>query len=334
VTSSIGNFVPIGGFFELEIAPGRGAFHTGAAALSSGRAALRCILEALRPSRAWLPFYICDAALQACAAAGVAVEFYAIDEAFDPVLPAGAPPAGECLVYVNYFGLKTSTAASLVAAHGSRVIVDDTQAFFATGYAGAWSFNSARKFFGVPDGGYAYGEGLSEIGYPRPSVVRYEHLVNRLLGHQQLAYEQYRESEALVSATIQRMSVLSERLLAGVDYPAVRDRRRSNFAALHEAFGPRNRLAPRILPGAGAGAGDVPYCYPLLSSEPVSWSTLWSRGVFAPRLWPEVRERPNAGLFARESSLADCLLPLPIDHRYGPVDVGRLSAVVGEVLGW
>ena len=321
---------PIGGFFELEIARGRGPFHADAAALASGRAALRCILQAVRPSRVWMPFYICDAALQPCEVEGVPVEFYAIDEAFDPILPAGAPAAGECLVYVNYFGVKTSTAARLAAAHGRRMIVDDTHAFFARGYPGAWSFNSARKFFGVPDGGYAYGAGLSAVDYPRPSEVRYEHLVNRLIGRQELAYEQFLQSESLVTPDLCRMSMLSERLLAGVDYPAARERRLANFAALHEAFGARNCLAAHLAPEAG----DVPYCYPLLSNEPVAWSELWKRGIFAPRLWPDVTGRARAGEFARESMLADRLLPLPIDHRYTAGDIGRLTAVVTEVLGW
>jgi len=321
---------PIGGFFELEIAAGSGPLHPRAAALSSGRAGLRCILEALRPSRAWVPFYICDAALQAFSATGVAVELYGIDEAFDPILPPGAPKAGECLIYVNYFGLKSATAAALVAAHGNRMIVDDTQAFFATGYAGAWSFNSARKFFGVPDGGYAYGAGLSDASYPGPSHVAYEHLVNRLLGDQELAFTQYLQNEAQVTATVCRMSVLSERLLAGVDYPEVRKRRLVNFAALHDALSARNCLTPLLSPHDA----EVPYCYPLLSSTPVPWSALWSQGVFAPRLWAEVPKRPNARQFARESMLADCLLPLPIDHRYGPEDIARLAAVVSKVMAW
>jgi hypothetical protein len=322
--------IPIGGFFELEIAAGRGPYHTDAAALSSGRSALRCILRAVRPSRVWLPFYICDAALQPCEAEGVPMEFYAIDEAFDPILPAGVPAAGECLVYVNYFGIKTSTAAALAAAHGGRMIVDDTHAFFARGYSGAWSFNSARKFFGVPDGGYAYGEGLSALDYPQPSDIRYEHLVNRLIGRQELAYEQYLQSESLVTPALERMSRLSERLLASVDYPAVRERRVTNFAALHDAFGARNCLTPHL----ARGATDVPYCYPLLSTDSVPWGDLWRQGVFAPRLWPDVPGRSRAAEFARESMLADRVLPLPIDHRYGAADLARLTTAVSEVMGW
>ena len=324
---------PIGGFFELEISGGRGPWHTDATALASGRAALRCIVRAVGPSRVWMPFYICDAALQPCEAEGVPVEFYAIDEAFDPILPAGAPAAGECLLYVNYFGLKTSTAARLAAAHGGRMIVDDTHAFFARGYTGAWSFNSARKFFGVPDGGYAYGAGLSAAEYPRPSEVRYEHLINRLLGRQELAYEQYLQSESLVTADLGRMSVLSERLLAGVDYEAARERRLANFAVLHQAFAARNCLSPHLVPGA-PGSAEVPYCYPLLSNAPIPWNALWSQRIFAPRLWKDVPERAHAEQYARESMLADRLLPLPIDHRYGTGDLARVVAVVSEVMGW
>jgi hypothetical protein len=324
---------PIGGFFELETGAGRGAYHTTAPALCSGRACLRLILESLRPSRVWAPFYVCDAALQAFRAAGVPVELYAIDEALDPMLPAGVPGAGECLVYVNYFGLKTSTAGSLVAAHPGRVIVDDTHAFFAKGYAAGWSFNSARKFFGVPDGGYVYGAGLPAVEYPRVPEVYYDHLVNRVLGRQDLAYEQYLRSEAQFTADVWRISALSERLLASVEYDAVCDRRRRNFAALAAKFGSRNCLTSR-LGSQPAHRGEVPFCYPLLSSEPVPWTALWSRKMFVPRLWPEVPERARSSEFPRESLLAERLLPLPIDQRYGAEDLDRLADIVTEVMGW
>jgi hypothetical protein len=336
---------PIGGFFELEVGHRGAPYHAGAAAFCSGRACLRHILERIRPSRAWAPFYICDAALEPFHATGVPVDLYSIDEALEPILPRDAPRAGECLVYVNYFGLKTLTAAALVAAYPGRVIVDDTQAFFARGYPGGWSFNSARKFFGVPDGAYAYGPDLRPAEHPRLVEIRYDHLVNRLLGRQELAYDQYLQSEAQVTGEERRISILSERLLANVDYEAVRARRRRNFVALDEALGRYNALTSRL----ATAATDVPYCYPLLpntlvapetgltaSAEPQSarWSELWNRGLFVPRYWPEVVERPRSRPFEREATLAQCLLPLPIDHRYTPEDLGRVVEGVTEVMGW
>jgi hypothetical protein len=336
---------PIGGFFELEIGKGGGPYHGGAAAFCSGRACLRRILDLMRPTRAWAPFYICDAALEPFLATSVPVDLYAIDEALEPILPRGAPGAGECLLYVNYFGLKTAAAAALVGAYPGRVIVDDTQAFFARGYSGGWSFNSARKFFGVPDGGYAYGPDMRPSERPRLAEVRYDHLVNRLLGRQDLAYEQYLQSEAHVTSEVWQISILSERLLANVDYEAVSDQRRRNFAALDDAFGRQNALASRLAPAAT----DVPHCYPFLPNtlvapdsllmasdepQPVRWNQLWSRGLFVPRFWPEVVERPRSRPFERESTLAQCLLPLPIDHRYTPDDLERVVDGVGEVMGW
>jgi hypothetical protein len=284
----------------------------------------------MRPSGAWIPFYICDAALIPFRAAGVPVEFYAIDEAFDPILPPGVPEPGECLLYVNFFGLKTSTAASLVSAHPGQVIVDDTQAFFVRGYDHGWSFNSARKFFGVADGAYVYGPGVTAGEWPRVPQVHYDHLVNRLLGAQDLAYEQYLQSEACVPADLWRMSILSERLLSNIDYELVREQRRGNFAFLREAIGHRDGLTPAMVPDAS----EVPYCFPFLAPEPVPWRAFWSRKAFLPRLWPEIPGRAGSAQFAWERGLSERLLPLPIDHRYGRDDLERLIEIVGEVLRW
>ena len=321
---------PIGGFFELEIGGGGTALHAGALGLCSGRACLLKILELARPARAWVPFYICDSALSPFARAGVEVAFYAIGETLDPLLPAGVPAGGDLVMVVNYFGVKTRTAAALVAQHPRRVIVDDTHAFFSKGYEGGWSFNSARKFFGVPDGGYAYGPGVEPHDYPRPPSVRYDHLVNRLLGNQQLAFDQYRESEANVPGELWRMSRLAERLLDRVDYAAARDARRRNFTALHLRFAPRNLLRVDLT----AAADETPYCYPLLCDRPVPWDALWRCGVYAPALWPDVGARAGAERYAWESALHQRLLPLPIDHRYGPDDLDRLSSAVNGVMQW
>jgi len=320
---------PIGGFFELELGAGGEPYHAAALALASGRACLRRLLERSRPSRVWTPFYVCDSVVQTIEKAGVELEYYALDASLDPVLPAGAPADGECLLYVNYFGIKLDTAASLDRTLGDRAILDDTHAFFQRGYPRAASFNSARKFFGVPDGAYAYGAGL-DLEAPRaPAPVHYDHLVNRLLGHQRLAFEQYRESEACVTDEPVPMSALSERLLARVEYDRVRRTRRDNFLRLHERLGAHNRLALNLAAGL-----DAPYCYPLLADQPVEWERFWDRGLFTPMLWPEVPGRPAAGAFEWERTLAARLLPLPVDHRYGSDDVDRVVRTVDEVMGW
>jgi hypothetical protein len=318
----------IGGFFELELPGGGAPYHEYAFPMASGRACLRRILECLRPRRLWTPFYVCDAVLPAIQRAGSTVQFYAIDDALDPVLPQGVPAADEVVMYVNYFGIKGATAARLAGSFGRRAIVDDTQAFFQKGYAGSFSFNSARKFFGVPDGGFAYGDGLEDAPVRQPQDVRCDHLVNRLLGRQQ-AFEQYRQSEACVSDAPVAMSSVSARLLANVDCASALAARRRNFGRLHELIGGRNRLAVSV---DAASAG--PFCYPFLAETPIPWDRVWSREIFAPRLWPELDGRRDRDRFAWECELGARVLPLPVDHRYGIADMDRVAGVVAEVLGW
>jgi len=318
----------IGGFFELELPRAGEPYHARALALSSGRACLRRILERLAPVRVWIPFYVCDAVLPAIEHAGATVKFYPVDETLDPLLPADQLSDDDVVVYVNYFGIKTDAASTLAASLGVRAVVDDSQAFYQRGYAGSSSFNSARKFFGVPDGAYAYGDGLSGSPIAGPGPVRYEHLLTRLLGDQERAFRQYRDSEACISDEPTAMSSFARRLLAGIDYDAARRARERNFARLHSGLGATNRLR------MSDSAVMAPFCYPLLLDRPVPWDALWRRHIFAPRLWPDVETREGAAAFEWERRLASQLMPLPIDQRYGLDDMDRVIEAVAEVLEW
>jgi hypothetical protein len=317
----------VGGFFELETCGSGRLYHGDAVALCSGRAALRLILGAATPRRVLVPFYICDSALMPFDALGVPYAFYQLSPSLEPVLSAPLSPE-EGLVYVNYFGLKAEYVSRLPAATRATVIVDDTQAFFQRGYERAWSFNSARKFFGVPDGAYAYGPGLAaRAPAARLEEVRYDYLVNRLLGRQALAYQQYVEHEQHVPAEVLGASTLAERLLAGIDYDRARQIRVRNFGVVHERLGRVNRLDIDL-----DRRGDaVPFCYPLLPDATISRELLWQAQIFVPRLWPEVEHRRGEG-FAWERDLAARLLPLPIDHRYDAADMNRMCDVVVERL--
>ncbi len=319
----------IGGFFELELPAGRSTYHSDAFAMASGRACLRRIVETIRPQRVWAPFYVCDAAISAITRAGAAVELYAIDDKFDPILPHDTHYSGDVVMYVNYFGIKCATAAHLASTLGRRAIIDDTHAFFQRGYPGSFSFNSARKFFGVPDGGFAYGAGLASAAVREPAHLRCDHLVNRLLGHQRQAFEQYQQSESCVSDEPVAMSTFSRQLLSNVDFAAALAVRRRNFERLHTLLSRRNQLA--ITDDAVASG---PFCYPFLSDAPVPWHRIWAQEIFAPRLWPELDGRNGAGRFAWERRLGASLLPLPIDHRYGAAEMDCVAAAVAKAFEW
>lgn len=318
---------PLGGFFELELGAPHKPYHADALSLWTGRACLAHILRAARPARAFVPFFLCDTALAPFVSLGVPYTFYKLDPALEPIGDLGE--AGDALLYVNYFGLKGDCSERLARRHGSLTILDDTQAFFQRGYAGAWSFNSARKFFGVPDGAYAYGPGLSPMSPScRAETVRADHLVNRLQGRLDVARRQFIEHEAQMSSDFLSPSILAERLLAAIDYDRARDIRRRNFGVVHGRLGGVNRLHIDL----DDLRDSVPFCYPLFPDALVSHEQFWSRLLFVPQLWPEVRTRPGED-FGWERELARRLLPLPIDQRYGEADMNDLCDQVLEVLG-
>jgi hypothetical protein len=316
----------IGGFFELELPEGRGPWHPDALALSTGRAALRAILEETQPDRVWLPFYACDALLVPMRDAGVPVELYALDERLRPRdLP---PPAeGELVVVINYFGLQSSLMEQLARRYGSNCIVDNAQAFFERPSGDHWAFCSARKFFGVPDGSYLYAPISLDLHPPPNPKSDIRHLVNRLAGRQQTAYRQMQRFERQVDGRIRAISPLSARMLAAVDYEAVRRRRRENYRSLHAQLATHNRFHAEL------PADATPFAYPLLLPEPVERDAIAHQRLFVPTLWEDVIRRRSPSGFEAERDFAERLLPLPIDQRYGQEEmedaVGRLTKAIG-----
>jgi hypothetical protein len=317
---------PIGGFLPLELALAGELYHTGAVALTSGRACWHAILRGCRPSRVLVPFYVCDAVLQPLYATGTPFVFYSITDEFEPDL-ANSPAPGELLLVVNYFGLLTPTVDAYAESHPGRVAVDDTQAFFRRrNPCGGWSFNSARKFFGVPDGGFLYGP-LPDLGDLPPSLsADCDHLLARLAGEDGRALDQFREHESRIGIELRAMSVVSQRLLAAADTSRARCRRRSNFAVLHRRLGSINTIALPLDPG-----DEAPMCYPFLPATDVDRAALSMAGVFVPVLWPEIEFRGGPD-FQRERLIARRLLPLPIDQRYGPDDMNEVCEALLQVL--
>jgi hypothetical protein len=320
--------ISIGGFLPLEIAQTADAepCHADAAALASGRGCWHLILREQRPRRVLLPFYICDAVLQPLAATATPFEFYAIDQSF---LPAGdpRPAAGELMLVVNYFGILGASVDAIVARATDRMVVDDTQAFFRRGRPDVWSFNSARKFFGVPDGGFLYGPAAGADHLPPSDMDDCDHLLARLAGDDRRAWERFRQREASIGIEPRAMSAVSARLLAAVDMDAGRACRQRNFETLHAELGEVNAIAT---PLAGVAA-DGPMCYPFLPATDVDRAALTRAGIFVPTLWPEIESRRECR-FEWERLIARRLLPLPIDHRYGSDDMRTLARTLRQVL--
>ncbi|HWB12526.1 MAG TPA: hypothetical protein VG826_25095 [Pirellulales bacterium] len=303
---------PIGGFLELETGTFRGELHAGAVALTSGRACLAWILSVVRPTRVLAPYYCCDAVWNTLAESQVECRPYALDAQLRPIVDR-SPTADEWLLYVNYFGLKSGIVRDLETQWQGRLIVDNTQSFYSTPTPNTWAFNSARKFFGVPDGGYLFGAELPR-DLPANTEICWDHLIKRHLGRNSEAYSDFLGSEAKVRANAVGISDFSRRLLGAIDYDSVARRRRDNFQLYHQELGRSNTFE------FSEHSDSVPLCYPFLPSRELPRESLAVQSIYIPTFWPELNTRPDNGRFSFERVLSQRLLPLPVDHRYSADD--------------
>jgi hypothetical protein len=105
------------------------------------------------------------------------------------------------------------------------------------------------------------------------------------------------------------MSLLSERLLRGVDYTRVQQTRKDNYSVYERAFRSINQLTLPPLQDA------TPFCYPLMLDRELEKELLFEQGIFIPTFWKDVLKRGESG-YEFEKLLARRMLPLPLDHRY------------------
>jgi hypothetical protein len=224
------------------------------------------------------------------------------------------------LLYINYFGVKEAYCQQLsVMPRG--LILDLTQSFFFTPPHGADAFNSARKFFGVPDGGYVFGDFVGVLNLPRmTSWLNCEHLLRRLEGEVGGGYEAFKANEEATSqwATL-RMSVLAERLIDALDFDSIRKRRAENFRYLHQALAETNRFSVLL------NANTFPLCYPYLVQDGAGLKQkLIAQQIFVPTYWPKLESYCEPSQAAQE--FQQHLVCLPIDQRYGVADMARIVA--------
>ena len=314
----------IGGYFELETRRGPG-FHPHAVPLNSGRSGLEYILRSkARIARLHLPYYTCSVVLQPLERLGIPHAFYHVDERLRP-MDLLELNEGELVIGTNYFGISGATLRDMAARFGNRLLVDNAQAFYDPPIEGIDTFYSPRKFFGVPDGWYAYCVADTALELPQDSSWRrMQHLLQRVDEGAESAYAEFCTNDAaLDTSPLMGMSRLTRRILAGVDYPAAAQARRANYTALHRALGNSNRLH------ADLPADAVPMVYPYWVENGAQLrQRLIANRVFVATYWPNVLEWSAPGTLEHE--LATNLLALPIDQRYGAVEMQRILSILSE----
>ncbi len=315
----------IGGYFELENSSGQ-EYHIDAIALNCGRNALAYLAEARAYKKVYIPKFCCNSVETGLQKGGAVCERYNVDECFRPKLDKDLKH-DEAVLIVNYYGILSEEEILSYQKRWGAIVVDNTQAFFQRPVNGADTIYSCRKFFGVADGAYLASEArLSRALEVDMSAPRMGFVLGRYEGRASDYYAQAAENNKRFNDEPMRlMSKLTHNLLRGIDYEAVKARRRENAEYLHARLEKKNQLNYLVPDGA--------FMYPFygrgISGQGLR-RYLQSAKIYVPCLWPDVLEREPED--SHEYQLADNIVPIPCDQRYDENDMELIVDKIEEYL--
>ena len=304
----------IGGYYSLELPiVKRDYIHKDGIHLNSGRNALEYILRSISDIKSlWIPYYTCDVVLEPLRKLNISYSFYSIND-FLELADDIKLGTNEYILVTNYFGIKDAYIRDLSAKYSNRLIIDNAQAFYAMPLDGVKMIYSPRKFVGIPDGGIAYiDKGLDINDFEQDiSYNRCIHLLKRLDLGAEAGYADFRENSQLMkNQAIKRMSNLTWNMLHSIDFESVKRQRNENFNRLHEKLSDVNQLH---IPDMDTFA--CPMVYPFFSFDLSLKKRLIENKIFVATYWPNVLESCKPSDI--EYQLANQIIALPIDHRYG-----------------
>ena len=310
----------IGGYLELERFTGP-MLHEKALALSSGRACLSYLIEQRKIRKIALPDFNCDIVEAVCRAHEVKIRFYPVEANLRP--KTLQTEEDEWLYLVNFYGQLSADELQRIAACVPRLIVDNAQAYFDLPLKGVDTLYTCRKFLGVPDGGFLYTEAPERTLPEDESRERMGFVLGRFERPAGEYFAAAAQNNDDLSMEPKSMSELTKNLLHAVDYDRVKTKRTENFRLLHEGLGSVNCLNLRVTEGA--------YAYPLMLPEGQKIrKKLIERKIFVPMLWPNVPEQQPAD--SEACRLAEQILPLPCDQRYGAEEMAFIIKAVRDCL--
>jgi len=312
----------IGGYGQLNIDSQGSCIHSDALKLQSARACLYLYLKDKNVDVLYLPSYLCDSIIPAIDSLGIVIKWYSIDES---MLPHRIPDLDDNTYFlvVNYFGLLTKIIEDLLTNNQRNIIVDNSQALFASPFNCAANIYSPRKFLAIPDGGFMY----SNVTF-KSTLAKYDssshisHLMLRAVGKVREGYSHFLSAEkALEEFLPKKMSVISEYLIQTVDLKNIKIRRRENYIALSRVFKGINQFSFNLYDN------DVPLCYPLKLNVDVSeiCKRLAIQDIFLPRYWPNVNGI-DENRWAQD--IFDTTLFIPVDER---IDQERMLRLIEQL---
>ncbi|KAA6338328.1 hypothetical protein EZS27_013655 [termite gut metagenome] len=313
---------PIGGYFELELRKGH-HYHQDALRLNTARNCLEYILRAKHYKKIYIPYYTCEAVLEPIKKCAVEYEFYTINEQLEPKQEIESLD-NEAFLYTNYFGVKNDTVIKLASVYKDRLIIDNSQAFYASPIEGIDTFYSARKFFGVADGAYLYTKNKLEAKLDRDeSYKRMSHLLKRIDIGAEAGYNDSKiNNNSLIGQPIKRMSLLTERILESIDYQNIKNIRKRNYIYLDTILKDKNQLKFELK------NEDIPLVYPFFSKTKELKQILIQNKIFVATYWPNVLKWREE--LETEYYLTKYIIPLPLDQRYNNNDIKYIINIINR----
>lgn len=304
----------IGGYFGLEIEQKFDNVKN-QIALNSARNCLRYVIRAFNIKEIYIPYYTCPVVWQAIQKEHCKIKFYHIDKTFMPDIDL---PSEAYIVYTNYFGICSKNVKDLTKKY-KNIIVDNSQAFYMPKY-GIASFNSIRKFFGVPDGALLYiDKRLNEDFEQDVSFNRCSHLLKRLDIDAQFGYKDFcKDDDSLIDEPIKFLSNLTKTIFNSINIEKAKIKRLENFDTLSKVLSATNEL--KLIPDKD----NVPMVYPYLIKDETLRQKLIQNKIYVAKYWSKSPDKYY------ENYLYEYLLPLPIDQRYDLDDMTKIIEVINE----
>ena len=282
-------------------------------------------MSAKKISSIFIPYYTCEAVLEPLKKLGVEYEYYKIGSDFEIVdLPQYLD--NSILLYTNYFGIKNKYIDNLLNNNNQNIIIDNSQAFYASYKNNLASFYSPRKFFGVPDGGYLYFSGICDFELEQDvSFQRFDHLLRRIDESPEKGYPSFVENDlSLSNQPMKEMSKLTQKLLKSIDYERIKLIRERNFLYLHDNLKEFNELKIDLDEIEG------PMIYPFLVNNDKLREVLIKNRVYIATYWKNIFDwcEPDS----QEWYFAKYLIPLPIDQRYNLEDMNDIITILKKTI--
>ncbi len=311
----------IGGYIEIDTyhLP---MLHEGAIALNCGRNALAYLFKSRKIEKIKIPYFICASIPDVCDREGVQKSFYHIGLDFKPEKDL-VLDNNEWLYLVNYYGQLSNEQINTYVEKYRRVIVDQANSYFQEPIQNVDTIYTCRKYFGVPDGAFLYTKSVLNEEYPIDvSFERMHFLLGRFEKTATEFYEEYCENNnQFKNEPIKRMSKLTNNLLHGINYKEIKSIRMKNFEYLHSGLSKFNQL----------NISRATFMYPFFVENGAQLrKRLIKKQIYIPVLWPFALN--NTWPHDLEHVLAENILPLPIDQRYGQDDLEFVLQLIIECL--